>query len=150
MVRTYLILILLLVSLNAAARKLVIAARGNVTTAPGIGGYAQIGYAFAKGDVITINGTSEKQLERMIVMIYPDEELGRDRATKAPHYTFTMPHAGIVVIRFISDRGGTNKINYSVTRMPGSDRVQRYNTKVIWDKPRDGPHGGLIPRRAGS
>lgn len=138
----------MLLSLNATARKLVVVERGHVTTAPGIGGYAQIGYAFAKGDVVTINGTSSKQLERMIIMVYPDVELGRDLATKAPHYTFTMPQAGIVVIRFISDRSGTNKINYTVTRMPASDRVQRYNTKVIWEKPKDGgPHGRLIPRR---
>jgi hypothetical protein len=96
-----------------------------------------------------VNATAEKMLDRMIVMIYPQEELGRDRGTKTPHYTFTMPHEGIVVIRFISDRGGTNKIDYTVTRMPASDRLQRYNTKVVWEKPKQGLHGRLVPRRAG-
>jgi hypothetical protein len=144
-----LIALLLLLANGISARKLVTVERGSVTTAPGIGGYAQIGYAFAKGDVVTVNGTAEKKLERMIVMIYPDVEIGRDLATKEPHYTFTMPREGIVVIRFISDRGGTNKVNYSVTRMPASDRVQRYNTRVVWEKPATGLHGRLVPRRAG-
>jgi hypothetical protein len=148
MSKPYIIVLFLLISLQASARKLVVIDRGSVTTAPGIGGYAQIGYALAKGDVVTITGTAEKQLERMIIIVHPDKEIGHDLATKTPHYTFTMPQEGIVVIRFISDRSGTNKISYSVTRMPASDRVQRYNTKVVWQKPETGPHGRLIPRRA--
>jgi hypothetical protein len=142
--------LLLTLSVPALARKLVTVGHGKVTTAPGIGGYAQIGYAFVKGDVVTIDATAEKQLERMIVMIYPDKEIGRDLATKTPHYTFTMPETGIIVVRFISDRSGTNDINYTVTRMPASNAVQHYNTRVVWQKPpTNAPHGRLIPRRAG-
>jgi hypothetical protein len=147
--RLYILLLLLLFNAVVAdGRRLVVVERGTTKTAPGIGGYAQIGYAFAKGDMITVDATAEKQLERMIVVIHPDQELGRDRATKNPHYRFTMPKSGIVVIRFISDRGGTNTIHYTVTRMPGSDRLQHYNTKVIWRKPPT-LHGDLIPVRAG-
>ena len=45
---------LLLISLHGAATTLVIVEKGTATTAPGVGGNAQIGYAFAKGDVIAI------------------------------------------------------------------------------------------------
>jgi hypothetical protein len=134
---------------SAQARRDVAVASGTTRTAPGIGGYAQIGYAFAKGDRVSINATAEKQLDRMIVMVYPEQELGRVRATKAPSYSFVMPKNGIVIFRFISDRGGTNDIRYNVHRMPASDAVQRYNTRVVWDKPTNGRHGELIPRRAG-
>ena len=147
--KTLLLIPLLLISLGVTARKQVLVGRGGVVTAPGIGGYAQIGYAFAQGDEISISAMAGKMLDRMIVMIYPQEELGRDLATKAPKYTFTMPHEGIVIIRFISDRGGSNKITYSVTRMPASDAVQNYNTKLVWEKPAPGTHGDLIPKRAG-
>ena len=121
---------------------------GHLTTAPGIGGDAETGYAFTKGDVISITAKASKQLDRMLVLIYPDEEIGKDRATKSPKYTFTMPHDGIVVFRFLSDRGHTDKIDYTVTRIPASPDVQNYNTKVVWDKPPAGAHGRLIPRRA--
>ncbi len=132
------------------ARKQVLVERGQVTTAPGIGGYAQIGYAFAKGDVIGIEAHASKLLDRMIVMIYPEEEIGRALSTKEPRLSFTMKREGIVIFRFISDRGGTNEISYSVSRMPASDRVQRYNTRIIWEKPPVGArHGSLIPKRAG-
>lgn len=149
MKRCYLFfLLLLLPAFSVDARRSVVVGHGTTKTAPGIGGYAQIGYAFAKGDVVTVNATAEKQLERMIVIVYPETEVGRDLATKTPHYTFTMPRSGIAVIRFISDRGGTNTINYTVTRMPASNAVQRYNTRVIWKKPGT-LHGDLIPVRAG-
>ena len=148
MVKYYFSLLLLLAAPAADARRQVTVGHGSVTTAPGIGGYAQVGYAFAKGDVVNVSANAEKKLERMIVYIHPQEELGRDIGTKTPHYTFTMPHDGIVVIRFISDRGGTNKVNYNVTRMPGSDRTQAYNTRVAWKKPPT-LHGDLIPVRAG-
>jgi hypothetical protein len=139
----------LLLSFCADARREVLVESGNTRTAPGIGGYTQIGYAFAKGDRISIDATAEKQLDRMIIMIYPETELGRVRATKAPSYSFTMPRNGIVIFRFISDRSGTNDIHYTVRRMPASNAVQRYNTRVIWQKPPTGRHGELIPRRAG-
>jgi hypothetical protein len=139
----------LLIAFCADARKEVLVGSGTTRTAPGIGGYAQIGYAFAAGDRISINASAQKMLDRMIVMIYPEQELGRVRATKDPSYSFTMPRSGIVIFRFISDRGGTNDIRYTVRRMPGSNATQRYNTRVVWEKPRTGRHGELIPHRAG-
>ncbi len=146
--KNFLFVPLLLLCLSASARKAVVVETGTTTTVPGIGGNAQIGYAFAKGDVVTIDAKASKQLERMLVFIFPEQTLGRSKFTKHPTLTFTMPQDGIVVIRFISDRDGVNTINYTVTRMPASDAVQNYDTKVEWQKPVD--HAGtLIPKRAG-
>ncbi len=141
-------LLLLTVTAGASdARKLVTVARGQTSTAPGIGDYAEIGYAFAKGDVITLDAKASKQLQRVMIMVYPDAEIAHDMATKTPHLTVTMPRAGIAVIRFISDRDGKNEISYTVTRMPASDAVQRYNSRVTWQKPPEGRPGHLIPVR---
>jgi hypothetical protein len=145
--RIPLLISFLALPLCAAAQTQVVAS-GHLKTAPGIGGDAQTGYAFTKGDVITIKASASKQLDRMLVLIDPDEEVGRVRATKEPQYTFTMPHNGIVVFRFISDRGHTNEINYTVTRVPASASVANYDTRVIWEKPPAGKPGSLIPRRA--
>lgn len=68
----------------AEARKQVVVGRGTTKTAPGIGGHADNGYAFAKGDVITIDATAEKQLERMIIILYPQEEMGRELDARTP------------------------------------------------------------------
>jgi hypothetical protein len=139
---------LLLVSLVAGATKEVLVESGKLTTAPGIGGDAQVGFAFAKGDKITISATASKVLDRMLVLMDPATELGRVRHSKNPGFTFTMPADGIVVFRFISDRDGTNNIGYTVRRMPASDAVQSYNTKVIWKNPPAGAKGNQIPVRA--
>lgn len=147
--KAWLLLTILLSAQAVDARRLVTVAQGSTSTAPGIGDYADIAYAFAKGDVITLDAKASKQLQRVMVTIYPDREIAHDLATKAPHLTITMPQAGIAVIRFISDRDGKNEIRYTVTRMPASDAVQRYNTKVAWQKPPGGRPGRLIPVRAG-
>ena len=146
--KTLLLISLLLVSLHATATKEVIVESGKVTTAPGIGGNAQIGYAFAKGDVVTIDAKASKQLERMLAFIFPEEVAGRAKFTRHAKLTFTMPKDGIAVFRFISDRGGTNTITYTVTRKPASDEVQDYNTKVEWQLPID--HiSTTVPKRVG-
>ncbi len=138
---------LLLLTFGASAQKLVVVDSGATKTAPGIGGNTQLGYAFAKGDVITIDAKASKQLERLLVFRFPEEVLGRVKYTKKPKLTFTMPEDGIAVFRFISDRDGTNTVNYTVTRVPASAAVQNYNTKVEWQMPVD--HAGtLIPKRA--
>lgn len=138
----------LLCSLPVFATKEVTVETGTTTTSPGIGGSTQIGYAFAKGDIITIDARASKQLERMLGMVFPENVVGRVKFTKHPKLTFTMPEDGIVIFRFISDRDGTNKITYTVTRMPASDAVQDYDTKVDWQKPVDRA-GTLVPKRAG-
>lgn len=146
--KTLLLIPLLFVTLFASAQTpVVVEQNGQLTTAPGIGGDAQTGFAFAKGDVITITAKASKQLDRMLVLLHPDVEIGNYRATKKPQFKFTMPQDGIAIIRFISDRGHTNKVTYTVTRMPASAAVQNYNTKVVWEKPSDGRPGNLIPRR---
>jgi hypothetical protein len=145
--KRFLLIPLLLIGLNSGAQTQVIES-GHLTTAPGIGGDAETGYAFTKGDVITVNAKASKQLDRMLVLMYPDVEIGRYRGTKTPNYTFTVPQDGIVIIRFISDRGHTNNIDYTVTRVPASPSVANYNTKVIWEKPAEGLHHRLIPKRA--
>src|SRR5688572_19593511 len=101
--KTLLLIPLLLISLGSNARNTLVD-KGVVTTTTGIGGYAQIGYAFAKGDVITVSANAEKHLQRMIVILHPNNEIGRQLDTKNPNYTFTMPEEGMVIIRFISDR----------------------------------------------
>lgn len=145
--KRFLLIPLLLIGLNGGAQTQVVES-GHLKTAPGIGGDAETGYAFAKGDVITINAKASKQLDRMLVLMYPEQEIGRDRSTKTPNYTFTVPRDGIVIFRFVSDRGHTNNIDYTITRVPASPAVARYNTKVIWEKPAEGLHHRLIPRRA--
>ena len=135
------------ISITAFSKTIVVVDKGSTKTTPGIGGNTQIGYAFAKGDVVTIDARAEKQLERMIVYVFPEQVLGRKTYTKHAKLSFTMPDDGIVVFRFISDRAGTNTIQYSVTRMPGSDETQHYSTKVEWQKPNDFS-GTLIPKRA--
>jgi hypothetical protein len=146
--KTLFLIPVLLLSLAANARKILVD-KGVVTTTTGIGGYAQTGYAFAKGDVITVSANAEKHLQRMIVILHPNTEIGKQLDTKNPNYTFTMPEEGMVIIRFISDRAGTNDINYTVMRTPASPAVENYNTKVVWDKPEVLTPGYLVPRRAG-
>lgn len=145
--KTLLLIPLLLISLSTEARKQVVVDQGKVTTTTGIGGYAQTGYAFAKGDVVTVTANAEKQLQRMIVIMHPDREIGKQVSTKDVNYTFTMPEEGVVIIRFISDRSGSNDINYTVTRTPATAAVENYNTRVVWDKPETVTPGYLIPRR---
>ncbi len=146
--KAYFLCALLLSATAVNAQKMVTVDSGMVTTVPGIGGNAQIGYAFAKGDVVTIDAKASKLLERMMVFRFPEQVLGRVKYSKKAKFSFTMPEEGIAVFRFISDRDGTNKITYMVTRVPASAAVQEYDTKVDWKMPVD--HAGtLIPQRAG-
>ena len=122
---------------------------GKLATVPGVGGYAEVAFAFAKGDKVTITATADKKLQRMMVLLYPDVEIAHNNETKISNFTVTVPQDGIVVFRFISDRAGTNYIHYSVSRMPASDDVQNYDTRVVWLKPPAGQRGDLTPMRAG-
>ncbi len=124
--------------------------KGTVTTSPGIGGYADVGFAFAKGDVVHIQAQSSKKLQRMLVLLFPSRELGKTEETDHPKLTFTMPAEGIVVFRFISDRSGENKVQYQVTRQPSDSKWAKYDTRVVWLKPANGAMGDLVPVRANS
>jgi transcriptional regulator of nitric oxide reductase len=136
---------LLLLSLASYGQTPIVVEDSTTTTVPGIGGNAQIGYAFAKGDVVTIDAKASKPLQRMMVYRFPEEVVGRVKFTKKPSLTFTMPEDGIIIFRFISDRDGTNIISYKVTRTPASEAVAHYNTRVNW-QPSSG-RSGLIPVR---
>ncbi len=144
-----LILVLLMLPFAAGAVSSVTVGSGNLKTVPGVGGYAEVAFAFAKGDKITITATADKKLQRMMVLLYPDVEIAHNNETKISNFTVTVPDNGIVVFRFISDRAGTNTIHYSVSRMPASDDVQNYDTRVVWLKPPAGARGDLTPSRLG-
>ena len=109
--------------------------QGSTHTPRGIGGYTDIAYAFAKGDVVTVKAHSNKVLAQVVATLFPEKVLTRVRGTKRPEVTFTMPEEGIVVIRFISDRNGKANIDYTVTRTPGPGGPAEYNTKVKWKEP---------------
>jgi hypothetical protein len=113
----------------------------------GLGDYSEIAYAFAKGDKITLDAKSSKMLDRVTIVMYPQTEITRIRATKHTNKEFIVPQDGVVIIRFVADRGGTTNVNYTVTREPASDEVKDYNTKVTWEKPTDKP-GPLVPVQA--
>lgn len=141
---------LLLLSLQGYCQPPVTIATGSVTTAPGIGGNADLGLAFSKGDVIHIQAKAEKRLSQMLILFFPNRELGRVSETEHPHFDFTMPQNGIIVFRFISDRSGTDKVSYTVTRKPANASVKNYDTRVVWLKPANGQQGDLVPVRANS
>jgi len=113
----------------------------------GLGDYSEIAYAFAKGDKITLDASSSKRLDRVMVVMYPQTEITRIRAAKHMTREFIVPQNGVVIIRFVSDHGGTTNVNYTVTREPASDEVKDYNTHVTWEKPTDKP-GPLVPVQA--
>ena len=146
--KTLLLIPLLLISLHAMAAREVVVADSTTTTVPGVGGNAQIGYAFAKGDVITINAHASKQLQLLLAYLFPEKVMGRTKYTKQVKLSFTMPEDGIAIFRFISDRDGVNTIKYTITRLPASNAVQDYNTKIEWQMPPDHA-SNMIPKRVG-
>ena len=140
----FVLLIAILVSVKSFAGDPIKVDQSSVTTTGGIGGYTDVAYAFAKGDKVTIDARASKPLERMLVTQYPNEVLGRVKSQKKINFSFTMPENGIVIFHFVSDRGGSNKVDYSIQREPASEATQQYNTKVEWQKPAD-LHGQQIP-----
>jgi len=142
----YILIMMLFISLSAYAGKEVVVESSETTTTPGIGGNAQVGFAFAKGDVISIDAHASKQLERMLAFIYPENIICRIKYKKNIHYSFTMPEDGIVIFRFISDQGGTNTIKYDITRTPATDATRNYDTHIQWKSPADHV-GNAVPYR---
>lgn len=120
---------------------------GTLTTPRGIGGYKEISYAFAKGDVVTLETHSNHLLQRIMITQYPSTVLQRVKGVKNNVTTFTMPDEGFVVIRFISDRNGVARVKYTVTRTPGAGGPADYNTKINWQQP-VGTVGGMVPKKA--
>jgi len=120
--------------------------QGTVRTAPGIGGYNEIAYALAKGDVITLDVKANRLLERVMVVQYPQNVLQRVKAVRKTTTTFTVPEEGFVVIRFVNDRLGVTSVDYTVTRVPGPGTPADYNTTVRWERPTNTVQG-MVPRR---
>jgi hypothetical protein len=143
--KALLFLCCLLFSIAAGAQTPVVVEDSTISSL-GLGGTAQVGYAFAKGDLVTIEARAAKKLDRMIVYRYPEAVIGRTKLTKRPRLTFTMKEDAIVIFRFVSDRNGHNSVSYKITRVPASAALQQYNTKIIWQPPTD-RSGQLIPKR---
>lgn len=108
----------------------VVVADSTVGTVPGIGGYTEVSYTFAKGDKVTLAATSSKLLERAMVIMMPQTVLLRIKGTKKVNETFEVPKDGTVIIRFVSDRGGINNIHYNLIRLPASEDLQDFSTKL--------------------
>ncbi len=138
-------LLLLTAGLSLSAQTVV--DDGTLTTPRGIGGYKEISYAFAKGDVVTLETHSTHLLQRIMITQYPSNVLQRVKGVKNNVTTFTMPDEGFVVIRFISDRNGVARVKYTVTRTPGVGGPADYNTKINWQQP-VGTVGGMVPKKA--
>ncbi|XZF13358.1 hypothetical protein ACTHGU_16345 [Chitinophagaceae bacterium MMS25-I14] len=134
-------------SVQAFAGDGIVIDKGKKEMKNGLGDYCEIAYAFAKGDKVHLEARSSKMLERATIVLYPQKELGKIKFSKKIDYDFTMPEEGVVLVRFVSDRGGKNSVDYTVTRIPGSDDVKDYDTTVKWEKPSSGP-GTLVPVRA--
>jgi hypothetical protein len=145
-IRTFLIAIGVTLLSTAATQAQIIVDQGKTHTPRGIGGYTDIAYAFAQGDVVTLKAHSSKLLARVVATMYPETPLTRVKNTKRPEFSFTVPQEGIVIIRFVSDRNGEANINYTVTRTPGAGGPAQYNTKVRWKEPII-EVGGRIPER---
>lgn len=105
-------------------------ADSTVRTVSGVGGYAEVVYKFAKGDKVTLTANASKELERIMIVLLPQNVLLRIKNTKKATQTFDVPENGNVVIRFVSDRGGVNDIHYKIARLPASDDLQNFDTKA--------------------
>lgn len=131
MKRTFVLTGLVLVSIAAqAVVRPVTVADSTITTVSGVGGSAEVAYAFAKGDKITLVAKASKPLESALVIMAPQSVLLRVKDSRKVNKSFVMPEDGTVIVRFISDRGGVNHVHYNLVRLPSSEAVQDYNTKA--------------------
>lgn len=136
---------LLLGSFAAGAQTPVVVSDSTIVSL-GLGGSAEVGFAFAKGDVVELTAHCTKKIQRVLAFEYPEKQLARDRETKSPKLNFTMAEDAIVIFQFVSDRGGHNDIHYQISRKPASAATQDYGTRIIWEPPTDRP-GKPIPKR---
>ncbi len=113
-----------------AATRPVNVADSTVSTVPGIGGYTEVLYKFAKGDKVTVTANASKMLERAMVVMLPQTVLIRIKDSKKINQTFEMPADGTVVFRFVSDRGGINNVRYSIIRLPATEETQNFDTQA--------------------
>lgn len=103
-------------------------ADSTISTVSGVGGSAEVTYSFAKGDKISLVASASKPMSQAMVLMPPQSVLVRAKDSRKVNQTFEMPQDGVVIIRFISDRGGVNHVHYSLVRLPASEAVQDYDT----------------------
>ncbi|PZF73124.1 hypothetical protein [Taibaiella soli] len=126
-------------SLSALAGNEIVVEQGTKQMVNGIGDHVEVCYAFAKGDKIIVEASSSKKLDKMVAIFYPDIiEVGRVKSAKKVSCQFVMPKEGVVVIRFVADRGGKTNVDYTIHREPANDGVKNYDTKVVWLNTLDG------------
>lgn len=113
-----LIMILLLMTgaLMAKAQSGNVVAQSSVETTGGIGGYADAIYTFRQGEKITITGSASKQLSSVLIKNPGNKVLGRLKDLKKINYSFVMPADDSVIFHFVSDRGGSNKISFVISK----------------------------------
>jgi ribosomal protein L21E len=113
---------LLFLSLSAVANAQTgsnIVAQSTTETTGGLGGYTDVTYAFKQGDRVTIEAKASKQLGLVKIFYAGNKMLGRLKDLKKVNYTFIMPADDSVTFHFVTDRGGTNKINYTISTTTG-------------------------------
>lgn len=142
------LLVIMLIAGYGASAQVITVDKGTQNTVKGVAGNLELTYAFAKGDRVSIAAHASKLLERMQIIQYPEIRIGQIMRTKDASYNFTMKDNGFVTFKFISDRGGTNSIQYSITRTPASSATRNYVTKVEWVKATDHV-APPTPRQAG-
>jgi len=114
---------LLFLSLSAVANAQTgsnIVAQSTTETTGGLGGYTDVTYVFKQGDRVTIEAKASKQLGLVKIFYAGNKMLGRLKDLKKVNYTFIMPADDSVTFHFVTDRGGTNKINYTISTTTGT------------------------------
>src|SRR5215217_4534640 len=114
------ILLLMTVTFAAKAQSGSVVAQSSVETTGGIGGYADAIYGFKQGDKITITGHASKLLSSLLIKSPGNRVLGRLKDLKKINYTFVMPVDDSVIFHFVSDRGGSNKISFVISKEAGA------------------------------
>ena len=101
----------------ATAQTASIADTGVLQTVRGIGGWVATQYDFSKGDSIVVHYKASKTLDHAVAIL-DNRELCKVRGGKGNDMDFVMPEDGVVNFLWISDRGGVNTINYTLTYFP--------------------------------
>lgn len=116
MKKLIMILLLLTGTTTVKAQSGNVVAQSSVETTGGIGGYADAIYTFKQGEKITITGTASKLLSSVLIKNPGNKVLGRLKDLKRINYTFVMPADDSVIFHFVSDRGGSNKISFVISK----------------------------------
>ena len=91
-------------------------AQSTTETVGGIGGYTDVFQVLKAGDKITIEARAHKLLSGFFVYQSGHKLIGKVKDTKKINYSFTVPTDDSIRFHFVSDRGGSNKIDYTITK----------------------------------